>query len=127
MRHPSLITFALLYLAVVPAPASSQSRSEQTLSRRVDSLERRLVDLESRLGILEKSGPQATPASSGLATNAQDLANWRRLRENMSYNAVRRLLGEPIRISGGTIAFWYYHNGAQVTFHSGRLRSWTEP
>ena len=123
----STALLAVLCLVALPSPASAQSRTEEALARRVDSLERRVVELEARLAQLERSGPQATSARSTSSTNSQDLANWRQLREDMSYDTVRRILGEPVRIDGGSVAFWSYQNGGQVSFISGRLKSWTEP
>jgi len=119
--------FAVLSLAVLSSEASAQTTVEQALARRVDSLERRINELEARLALLERSGTQPPDPTRIPSTGALDIANWRRLRENMSYDAVRRILGEPDRIDGGTVAFWAYPNGGQISFISGRLRSWTEP
>ena len=118
---------AALAFATRPSSALAQSRTEAALARRVDSLERRITELESRLARIEGKGPQQVAGGGGESRESLELANWRRLRDEMSYEAVRRILGEPLRISGGTVAHWTYPNGGQVGFISGRLRSWTEP
>jgi hypothetical protein len=45
----------------------------------------------------------------------------------MSYDEVRAILGEPFRIKGGNIAFWYYENRGDVTFYEHKVKSWSEP
>ena len=57
----------------------------------------------------------------------KSLANWRKLTTGMDETAVRRILGEPQRIRGGIVAFWYYQNGGTVNFMGGLLQGWSEP
>jgi hypothetical protein len=45
----------------------------------------------------------------------------------MSMEDVRSLLGEPEKIDGGSVAFWYYPRSGEVMFVSGKLTSWKEP
>jgi hypothetical protein len=123
----STVLLAVLWIAALPAAAHAQSRTEEALARRVDSLARRVIELENRIAQLESSRPQAPSPKPPAAVLSNELANWRRLREDMGYDAVRRILGEPDRIDGGSVAFWTYPNGGRVGFISGRLTSWTEP
>ena len=123
----TVLLVAVFALASHPSSARAQSRTEAALVRRVDSLERRIAELESRIARLESIRPQS-PAVPGEDNRLSlELTNWRRLREDMSYDAVRRILGEPETIKGGTVAFWTYPNAGQVGFVSGKLISWTEP
>jgi outer membrane protein assembly factor BamE (lipoprotein component of BamABCDE complex) len=57
----------------------------------------------------------------------KSVTNWRKLTTDMSYDEVRKILGEPHRIDGGSVAFWHYQNGGNATFVSDRLQSWQEP
>ena len=57
---------------------------------------------------------------------------WRSLKHRMSKDDVRRILGEPERItefSLGSESTWYYGYplGGQLTFYGDRLSSWSEP
>lgn len=52
---------------------------------------------------------------------------WRQLQVGMSMASVRGLLGEPVSISGGNFAFWYYASSGQVIFYNNQLDSWREP
>ncbi len=128
MRHfRSSALLAVLCLVALPAAARAQSRSEEALARRVDSLARRVVELENRIAQLESARPQQGVSKTPAIVLSNDLANWRRLREDMSYDEVRRILGEPARIDGGIIANWFYPNDGRAGFVSGVLVSWTEP
>lgn len=68
--------------------------------------------------------------SNNLGVNKEGwkiLNNWRKLTTNMGYDDVRKILGEPDRINGGSVARWYYKNGGEATFISNKLDSWKEP
>ncbi len=128
------VLLAALAAASKPAVAAGQDTSTSSLIRRIEILERATADLDRRVGALEaviKSAPsqgQPIPASN----KWQDLANWRRLREGMKMDEVRALLGEPDRVEGGPITFWYWvdantHVYAWVNFESGKVMGWTEP
>ena len=121
------VLLALALLTSIPHIVGAQTTTAEALVRRVDSLERRIAELERRLAQSEGVSGRANTSADAATANWRDIANWRRLREGMSYEAVRRILGEPDRIAGGTLAFWNYPNGGQVSFSSGRLRSWNEP
>ena len=128
------VLLAALAAASKPVVAAGQDTSTASLIRRIEILERATADLDRRVGALEaviKSAPsqgQPIPAS----TKWRELANWRRLREGMQMDEVRALLGEPDRIEGGPITFWYWvdanaHIYASVDFESGGVSGWTEP
>ena len=126
---------AVLAASSIPAVATGQGTSTDSLLRRIDFLERRTADLEQRVLELEvviKSEPsraRSVPASD----KWRDLANWRRLRTGMKPDAVRALLGEPEHVEGGEIATWFWGNlapvqaGPNVTFMDGKVYRWSEP
>lgn len=58
------------------------------------------------------------------------LSSWRQLRIGLSRQDVRSILGEPRRIEGGALEYWYYGNESyknRVVFYNSYLRSWDEP
>jgi hypothetical protein len=98
-------------------------------SDRITQLEKEVQDLKIRLTSLELP-PNKTNANNKPTVSAEgwkNLANWRSLKNGMTYDEVRATLGEPARIAGGNIAFWYYPNRSDVTFYQDRVHSWSEP
>ncbi|MFP8489591.1 hypothetical protein ACKGJO_10910 [Gracilimonas sp. Q87] len=49
------------------------------------------------------------------------------LREGMSQEKVKELLGPPQHIEDGSISIWRYTNGGSITFMGGKVFSWSEP
>lgn len=119
----------------VPAVATAQQVSLDSIVRRIEVLERKNSDLERRVHELESptkiepSRDKPAPASA----EARDVQNWRRLRRGMTMEEVRSLLGEPERVDvfggGTTIWRWDSLGGAAMSFdgNTGRLESWSEP
>lgn len=97
------------------------------------NLEKRVTDLENRVDSIEEtlSETDTNDASdNGVQyheNKAQSLRNWRQLKTGMSYDDVRKLLGEPDEINGGNIASWHYPNDGRVMFFLGDVDSWYEP
>lgn len=116
----------VLVLAL-PCASHAQKVTPERLQQRIDSLERRISELERRLAAVEGAPTRAAERPRPLAGNSKELTNWRRLREDMTYEDVRALLGEPTKIDGGGVAFWHYPDFGAVTFISGRVSSWSEP
>ena len=121
------VILAIVLTTALPPSASGQARADESLARRVDSLERRILELERRIAQLEGAAAAQPARDRATSGNSRDLANWRRLREDMTYEQVRAILGEPDRVDGGGVAFWYYPRGGRAGFVSGRLSSWQEP
>jgi hypothetical protein len=96
---------------------------------RITQLEKEVQELKLRLTKLE--APQTTTINQQKPYVSTDgwklLSNWRSLQKGMSYDDVRKILGEPARIQGGTFAYWFYTNRSNVIFYEDRLDSWTEP
>ena len=98
-------------------------------SDRVTQLEKEVQELKVRITNLESPHNKPNQSQKTVATTDgwKSLANWRSLKNGMSYDEVRAILGEPSRIKGGNIAFWYYENRGDVTFYEHKVKSWSEP
>lgn len=98
-------------------------------SDRITQLEKEVQELKVRITNLESPNNKSnqSPKTAMTTDGWKSLANWRSLKNGMSYDEVRAILGEPFRIKGGDIAFWYYENRGDVTFYEHRLKSWSEP
>lgn len=104
---------------------SVQARSEGV----IDSLERRIAELERRLdAVVAYLGqePWRNTAGTG-AVVSKDLAAWRRLRRGMKADEVRKLLGEPEKVTAGGVTFWYYPDLGNVSFMDEKVYGWSEP
>jgi hypothetical protein len=115
----------LLAFALSVATCSSFAND----SERVRQLENEVNELRLRVQKLENPQPNASNQQKPVVANegAKSIANWRKLNRGMSYNEVRGLLGEPLRIEGGGVAYWMYSNNGRVTFVRDTLSSWNEP
>ena len=67
-----------------------------------------------------RSTQSSTPA-------AKDRSQWRMLQRRISRDDVKKLLGEPLKVSVSRFYETWYYPGGTVTFDGkGRLDSWTE-
>ena len=98
-------------------------------SARVSQLENEVNELRLRVQKLENLQPNANNQQRQVVANEgmNSLVIWRKLSRGMSYNEVRGLLGEPLRIEGGGVATWMYAKNGSVVFISDKLSSWNEP
>lgn len=99
-------------------------------SDRITQLEKEVQDLKHRLTQLEAPPSSSTTRQKPVVASSGDwkiLANWRSLKKGMSYEEVRALLGEPARIQGGDMTYWFYPSQSGVTFYKDKLDFWTEP
>jgi hypothetical protein len=100
------------------------------------AIESRLNDLEKRVSALEKSPSKSNNQSKAKSskTNAsgwKNKANWRALRNGMTENEVRQLLGEAGKITSNqyTVTWDYnYPMGGSVSFDpkSMSVEAWSE-
>lgn len=98
-------------------------------SDRIDQLENKIHEIELRLSNLESLLKNSSNAQE-LVTPGEgwkSVRNWRKLVSGMKPKEVQKILGEPHRVAGSTIASWYYENGGQVNFFKGKVRDWSEP
>lgn len=98
-------------------------------SDRIDRLEKEMQETKLRLQKLESSlgqpGNAQEPMTSG--EGWKSATNWKRLAKDMSASDVRKILGEPLQMDGGTFARWYYQNRGVVMFFEGKVSRWEEP
>ena len=76
------------------------------------------------------TGLLASPPSTQNAAPAvmKDKSQWRQLRRRMSQDEVKKLLGEPDRVSVSRFYDSWYYRGGSVTFDSmGHVDFWSEP
>jgi outer membrane protein assembly factor BamE (lipoprotein component of BamABCDE complex) len=68
-----------------------------------------------------------TSQNSGQAPTV-DRSQWRKLQRGMSKDDVRKLIGEPGKVSVAKYYEFWYYAGGNVTFDAkGRLDAWNEP
>ena len=87
-----------------------------------------VVEQETLAGEITALVGAGQAAQSG-APAELDKTQWRKLHRRMSREEVRKLLGEPLRISAGRYCeSWGYMGSGMVTFDSkGHLDFWMEP
>jgi hypothetical protein len=98
-------------------------------SERITQLEKDVLDLKQRLTKLESPQSSTSQQHRTIVSSEgwKSLSNWRSLKNGMSYDEVRSIIGEPTRIDGGTLARWHYSNGAFVGFFRDKVQQWEEP
>jgi hypothetical protein len=98
-------------------------------SDRIDQLEKEVQELKVRISKIESllSNPNAAQEVVTSSEGYKSIANWRKLTTDMGYSDVRKILGEPQRVDGGSIAEWYYPNGGTVIFLRDKAWKWREP
>tara|TARA_Y100001970_G_C14050914_1_gene758883 strand:+ start:740 stop:1045 length:306 start_codon:yes stop_codon:yes gene_type:complete len=90
-------------------------------------LEKRVSELENRISYLESLISKDSNKNQVFSNGWENKSNWRKLKRNMSKDNVRKILGEPERITqSSNFTYWTYKKG-KVTFYTEKLDSWTEP
>ena len=112
----------------------AQASGEGDLQQQIDVLQQRVTELEQRLKVLDTLKiQQAIRAATGPESPGQsDVAsNWEFIKVGYSYDKVRELLGEPLKIKKGAMEFWYYSDreldGPFVKFLFNKVNSWKVP
>jgi hypothetical protein len=105
------------------------SNSHANDSDRITQLENEIQELKTRIVKIESLiiDPKVSQKIVTSGESKESIKSWRKLTTDMTQDDVVKILGEPQRIEGGSIAFWYYKSGGSVTFHNDKLKSWTEP
>jgi hypothetical protein len=98
-------------------------------SDRIDQLEKEVQELKLRISKIESllSSPNATQEIVASSEGYKSIANCRKITTDMGYSDVRKILGEPQRVDGGSIAEWYYPNSGKVIFQMNKAWQWREP
>jgi len=94
---------------------------------RISALEKEINAIKLRLAKVEAVEVSASVLPLATKDGWKLLSNWRTLKTGMSPSEVRGILGEPHRVRGGELTFWYYQNSSSVAFLSDKLHAWTEP
>lgn len=111
----------LAALLLVFSSDFAHAQVQKSDADRMLELERRVMTLERRLG----AAPTAREPTAALH---KDRANWRQLRLGMTQESVRQLLGDPERVTGGSVTMWQWSAG--YTMFAGNtqlLTGWSEP
>ena len=98
-------------------------------SDRIDQLEKEVQELKLRIAKIESllSNPGTAQEVVTTSEGWKSITNWRKLATGMGTSDVRKILGEPHKIDGGTIASWYYQNSGKIIFYEGKIHRWIEP
>jgi hypothetical protein len=68
------------------------------------------------------------PSRQNVTPPVKDKSQWRQLHRRMSQDEVKKLLGEPDRVSVSRFYDSWYYGGGSVTFDSkGHIDFWSEP
>ena len=128
-KSNTIATAALTVLGASCFLVTTSFNAQANDSERISQLEKEVQEIKQRLSRLEGQpvSSSARTAPQPLAEGWKSLSNWRKLNNGMTYDEVRNLLGEPQRINGGEVAFWYYPNRGSVGFIQSKLNPWTEP
>lgn len=118
----NIAAIGFLSLAVISNSYAQDSERIDKLEKEIQEIKARLSRLETPTGV-QSNAREPAPSSDGW----KSLPNWRMLKNGMAPSDVRRLLGEPHRIEGGTLAHWYYQNRGQVVFMDDKVYRWEEP
>jgi len=98
-------------------------------SDRIYQLEKELQEIKLRLSKLESllSNPSKAQEVVASGDGWKSVVNWRKLSRGMGPSDVRKILGEPQRVDGGTFTKWYYQNDGRVVFYEDKVDGWREP
>jgi hypothetical protein len=118
-----MFTPKLMRYAAIAAVMAHVSFAQAQDAGRVEQLEKEVQSLKFRLSAIEAAIVNTAKPGSVL----KSLSVWRQLRKDLSPNEVRAILGEPDRIHGGPVTYWYYPNDGSVDFIRDRLSGWSEP
>jgi hypothetical protein len=118
----TIIIIGFLSFAVTSHSYANDSDRIDQLEKEIQETKLRLLKLES---LLSNPSNVQKPVTSG--EGWKSVVNWRKLTTDMSTSDVQKILGEPHRLDGGTVATWSYQNGGRITFISGKVAAWNEP
>ncbi len=130
----------LILFLVFTFSLTAQDKETEALKKRISSLEKRVERLEKMLGTKARLPFRKTTSVNKKEEKAKPkytfLTNWRRLKIGMKDTTVKRILGEPVRITEGryTAIWWYewqenrrYRIGHVAFDHRKKLILWVEP
>lgn len=122
-------TAIALALALAYASAACAQAADAALRNEVNDLKTRIEAIEKRLGAIS----DVSPASAAAPSAPSPFENWRRVRQGMTREQVKSLVGEPSKafeLDGSHVWYYRYEAGAagSVFFDSaGRASSFQRP
>ena len=131
MRHlkiTALFIFCslLITLSAVNGKAAPKNEEITDLKQKIAELENRIKDLETLLRIYREPSGKAEDRDNGWWNGK----SWRKLKEGMSQEQVKKILGDPVKAIKGQSEIWYYpdfYRGYVSFDENGNLRGWNEP
>ncbi len=121
LRGVCLVVGVAVAAIVVPGGALAQQNSAsdgadiQYVLTLVAKQQREIAELRQEVQELKRAVQEFRKAIAkpGLPAAAPNVRLWRTLRSGMSYDQVRTILGEPLRIEdgGSPMETWYYQEG----------------
>lgn len=116
-----LITFSAMNTTAAP-----ENEEITDLKQRISELENRIKDLEALLKISREPSSKNEDKENGWWNGK----SWRKLKEGMTQEQVKKILGEPVKAIKGTREIWYYpdfYRGYVSFDEDGNLRGWNQP
>lgn len=116
----------LISFSAVNLIAASEKDDISHLKQKISELENRIKDLETMLKISREPGEKKAENGDGWWNKK----TWRKLKEGMSQEQVKKILGEPVKTIKGRRVIWYYPNFYRgfVSFdENGNLTGWNAP
>jgi hypothetical protein len=87
-----------------------------------------VVSIVPTVTFAERDPAFTQSTENGSQSPKEDRSQWRKLQRGMSKDDVKKLIGEPGKVSVAKYYEFWYYGGGNVTFDSkGRLDSWNEP
>jgi len=131
MRHLKITAFIVFFsllisLSAINKGTASGNNDINSLKQKITELENRIKDLENLLKISREAADHKAESSEGWWNKK----TWRKLKEGMSQEEVKEILGEPVQIIKGDRVIWYYPNfyrGKLIFNENGYLTVWIEP
>jgi outer membrane protein assembly factor BamE (lipoprotein component of BamABCDE complex) len=108
------------------AKAAPENEEIDNLKQKITELENRIKDLEALLKIYREPSGKGDEKDNGWWNSK----SWRKLKEGMSHEQVKKILGEPVKAIKGHREIWYYPHlyRSYVSFdEDGNLKGWNEP
>ena len=129
IKLPAVLVGIFLIVSFIYSGVSfsaENSKDIDKLKQKITELEKRIKDLEAVLKIYHRPDVQKPGDTYGWS----DKKSWRNLKEGMTRDQVKSLLGEPVKIIKGSKTIWYYpsfYDGVVSFDKNGKLTSWKEP
>ena len=107
----------------------------QSLQQQIQDLQKRVADLENKNQVISNPASNIDTTENnrvdGSIESDETNSAWHHLKIGMRYKEVKKLLGEPINKTRGSVEIWYYSehksDGPFTKFIFKRLNNWQAP